>query len=188
MVNKEKVHELVSIFYRSNFKTFYINSEDGKEFSKPGAVFVSLGITTSMSQIDNVKNILTGCGDYSVKVVEIGSKKIGDTYLNFVSRENPEQYFLDDPPKDLLDREGTQEKIRELEQKIVNSDAPTMSVLGKLIQRLRYLSDQLDRSGGWETHRIKAEEEDYKIYHLLVNYRKDSGVEYRVGLLVDEKN
>ena len=42
MIDKDKIHNLVGVFYQPTFKTFFINSVDGETFIKPIGIFVSL--------------------------------------------------------------------------------------------------------------------------------------------------
>ena len=55
--------------------------------------------------------------------------------------------------------------------------------------RLQELIDELDKNPqGWENHVIKLDEGDYKVFHKLVNYKKENDVEYRIGIFVSEKD
>lgn len=187
MADREKVHNLVSIFYnRTGFKTFYINSTDGENFSKPSAVFVSLGMTTSLSQLKSVMSAIDSCDGYSAKLVEISSRRLGGVFLNHVEKENPSQYQLTKNQDTLMDREKVKERIAELEKKLSDSEISDLAETGKQLSRLNYLSRQLDESEGWSSHAIQEENGEFRIYHLLVNYKEDSGVEYRIGILVNE--
>ena len=92
MVSREKIHELVKLFYQHTFKTFYINSEDGKDFSKPLGVFVSLGMTTKLKTLENIRDFISANKDFKARIVEISSKRVDDQFLNaLVETENPQQ-------------------------------------------------------------------------------------------------
>lgn len=195
MINRDKVHELVGIFYQPTYKTFYINSPDGQTVTEPLGVFVSLGITTSRKTLENICNIISSNKEYVAQIVEIKSQKIGDTYVNTVIPQEPgtipEQYRLEDIPEDVLYKEQALEELEQMKNLMTpESDVKILTKYGSRLQRLQYLIDKLNESNGWDSHVIqKCGEEDsaYRIYHLLVNYLKKDDVEYRIGILVNEK-
>lgn len=192
MVSREKINELVSTFYQSRFKIFYINSKDEKEFCKPEEAFVSLGMTTSKEQMENITNAINLCDKYSAKIVEISSKKKDGLYLNTVLRENPEQYkaSLENISENnvFLNKQEVDSRIEDLKTQVEKgTTAMEIENYGKQLRRLSYVSLQLDESNGWNSHVIQKIGDDYRIYHLLVNYKVDSGVEYRIGILINER-
>lgn len=192
MINRDKVHELVGIFYQPTYKTFYINSPDGKTVTEPLGVFVSLGITTSRKTLDNICSIISSNKEYTATVVEISSQKVGDQYINTVV-ENPEskpkQYRLTDIPEDTMDKSQALEELERMKNLMTpESDLDVLTKYGSRVQRLQYLVDKLNESNGWGSHVIQqCGDSDYRIYHLLVNYVKRDEIEYRIGILVNEK-
>jgi hypothetical protein len=188
MVSREKVYELVSMFYQSKFKTFYINSLDGEEFVQPTGVFVSLGMTTSLDQLNNITNAINVCDKYTAKLVEIKSEKRDGIFINTVTSETPTQYGIGETQEKLLNLEETEELIKKLNEQLLSANAAEMNILGKRLRRLMYLKSQLDSTEGWDIHAIQDLGDDFKIYHLKVNYKKESDTEYRIGILVNEKD
>lgn len=192
-INREKIHELVSVFYRPTFKTFYINSQDGESICKPTGVFVSLGITTSMGVLKTIRDIIGSNKEYEAKLVEIGSRKFNDnTFVNNVVSENPEQYFLKDADGvTLFNREEALEELGKLkEQMNPDTDLEILKERAPKVSRLKYLIDKLDETEGWKAHKIQKEDGEmsgYRIYHMYVNYEKRDNVEYRIGIFVNEK-
>ena len=83
-MTREEVKNLVEVFYHPPFKTFYINSLDGKSFVRQTGV--RLGITTSMNVIENIKEIIETHKGYSACIAEISSKKIAGQFMNTVIR------------------------------------------------------------------------------------------------------
>lgn len=193
MVNREEVSELVNIFYhKTKYKLFNVNSVDGEEFTKPLGIFVSLGMTTSLKQIQDITSAISHCKGYTARVAELGSIKIGGIYLNYLTGANPiQQYPLDEGNSEgLMNRDEVLETISKLveQSKDLNtSQAELVEISGKL-NRLTYLNNQLEESDGWSTHAI-MEDGDYKIYHLRLNYKKDpdSNIEYRIGIFVEDE-
>jgi len=194
MVNREDVNEIVSIFYqKTKYKLFNVNSIDGEEFTKPLGIFVSLGMTTSLKQIQDITSAISRCKGYTARVAELGSIKIGGIYLNYLTKvDSIQQYPLDEKGDDkLMNRDEVLEMISKLvdQSKDPNaSQSELVEISGKL-NKLTYLNNQLEESGGWGTHAIREEDEDYKIYHLRLNYKKDpdSNIEYRIGIFVEDE-
>lgn len=193
IINKENIKRLVGIFYRPTYKTFYINSTDGQEIlQEPIGVFVSLGITTSLDTITKIKDILNNNREYSAKIVEICSIKTGEDFINFVSEEsNPNQYKVGNIPEDVMDREKSIKKLEELKNNL-NSSCGISELLsnGPKAQKLQSLIERIDQENSWDSHLIQEDKEsgEFKIYHLFLNYEKrEDGREYRIGILVNEK-
>ena len=191
MVSREKIHELVRLFYTPTYKTFYINSEDGKEFVKPIGVFVSLGMTTSIKTLENIRDFLGSNKKYKASIVEICSRRIDDQYLNYItSTTNPGQYRLDDIPDNVIGKEETYKELEEMKNKMSpHASLETLTEYSHRVNKLQYLADRLEESNGWDSHMIQRDgDSDYRIYHLFVNYAKKEGNEYRIGIFVDESN
>ena len=120
MVNREAVNELVSIFYqKSKYKLFNVNSTDGEEFTKPLGIFISLGMTTSLKQIQDITSAISRCKGYTARVAELGSIKIGGIYLNYLTGADPiQQYPLDEGNSEgLMNRDEVLETISQLVEK-----------------------------------------------------------------------
>ena len=195
MIEKRKIHDLVGIFYRPTYKTFYVNSIDGESFIKPTGIFVSLGITTSMKTIKDIGCLIQDSGnEYVTQVVEISSKKVGPQFLNTVINVDcPQQYWADESKEEgILDEAAAKNELEsmmnlmspEQDLRVLNEYAPKISKLRDLIERLSSIED------GWKLHSIQKVDESegfYGIYHKLVNYKKEGDTEYRIGILVREK-
>jgi hypothetical protein len=186
-VIREKIHEIVEVFYQPTFKTFYVNSVDEETFIKPIGVFVSLGITTSPKVIESIREVIAGY-DYDTRIVEISSRKINGQFLNTITSENPSQYMIEDSD-DTLGKEKASAELSRLKAYMDPSeDLETIQTYAPKIQKLQELIDELNRtSDGWDTHVIKIEDGDYKVYHKLVNYKNTGDVEYRIGIFVSSK-
>ena len=189
-INKDKIQNLVSVFYRNTFKIFYINSCDGENFVKPFGVFVSLGITTSMKTLNDIKDIIRSNG-YDACLAEISSKKDSGQYLNtLITVENIKQYdseICDDG--NYMDREMANNRLLELRSQITSEQ--DLQLLKELVPKISYLEDiisKLNNNYGWDSHLIKESGDSYQLYHKLVNYKKDNDVEYRIGIYVSENS
>ena len=175
MMIRSKIHDIVEVFYHSPFKIFYINSTDGKNFSKPTGLFVSLGITTSMKTLENLKNIILRETKYDARIVEISSKFYNGQYLNTVTNLNPPQYL--DNSEDSMGREESLKKLEEL--KSLLQDNSNLEDYLKLTELIR----KIDEMSGWEDHGI-IKKSTYKIFHKKINYKKDGDLEYRIGIYI----
>lgn len=186
-VIREKIHEIVEVFYQPTFKTFYVNSVDEETFIKPIGVFVSLGITTSPKVIESIGEVIAGY-DYDTRIVEISSRKINGQFLNTITSENPSQYMIEDSD-DILEKDRASSELSRLKAYMNPSeDLEVIQTNAPKIQKLQELIDELNRtSDGWDTHVIKIENGDYKVYHKLVNYKNTGDVEYRIGIFVSSK-
>jgi hypothetical protein len=193
MVSRENVNELVSIFYqKTKYKLFNVNSTNGEEFTKPFGIFISLGMTTSLKQIQDITSAISHCKGYTARVAELGSIKIGGIYLNYLTGTDPiQQYPLDEGDnKGLMNRDEVLETISQLVERSKNPETSQTELIeiSSKLNKLTYLNNQLEESGGWGTHAIR-EDGEYKIYHLRLNYKKDpdSNIEYRIGIFVEDE-
>lgn len=192
MISREKVYELVEVFYQPTFKTFYINSVDGVNFVKPVGVFVSLGITTSRKVLEDIKDTILGTGKYNAVVAEISSKKVGSQYLNTIISTSPEQYLILDPIDGVMNRDESINKLDSLKNKMSlissNQDIDVIKTIAPKISKLQDLIDKLDNSSGWDSHLIQECDDDFRIYHKNINYKKEGDLEFRIGIYVSEIN
>ena len=191
MVSREKIHELVKLFYQHTFKTFYINSEDGKEFSKPLGVFVSLGMTTKLKTLENIRDFISANKDLKEKIVEISSKRVDDQFLNaLVETENPQQYRIEELPNNIISREEAYEELEKLKNEMnLRTSLEDLTEKTHQVKKLKALIDNLEETHGWDSHAIQRDgDSDYRIFHLFVNYAKKEGVEFRLGIFVDEND
>lgn len=187
MINREKVHSLVNVFYQPEFKTFYVGDENN-----PSGVFVSLGMTTSKKILENITEAINMSGEYNAKIVEISSKKIEGRFVNEVNNDkNPEQYLLpEEEINAMMDREEAEKELNSLREKLnLKESLETLKEITPKASRLQYFIDKLNESHGWNAHRIQKEPNgNYRIYHLYVNYQKKDDIEYRIGIYVTEKS
>lgn len=190
MINREVVKNLVEVFYQPVFKTFYINSLDGENFIKQIGVFVSLGITTSMKVLEDIKNTIQSNENFSATIVEISSKKVGGQFLNTITKTSPTtQYKLTEFDSSVMNREQAEKELERLRTFMTpEEDLRVLQEYAPKISRLSDLIDKLDASKGWDAHLIQKEENgNYRIFHQYVNYRKEGDIEYRLGIYVTEK-
>lgn len=189
-VSRDKIHSLVEVFYQPPFKTFYVNSVDGETFVKPIGVFVSLGITTSLKVLEDIRGIIDETKEYSAVLSEISSKKIAGQFLNTVVKTgNPRQYKITKLSDSILDEEKAREELQKMKSLMDPSqDLETLKEYAPKISRLQDLIDKLTSTGGWDAHLIQKEDNgEYRIFHQYINYKKEDEVEYRIGIFVTEK-
>jgi len=188
MIIRERINEVVEVFYQQNFKTFYVNSIDGKSFVKPLGVFVSLGITTSMKSLEDIRSVIANTEGYSAVIAEISSKKVGSQFLNTViNLETPKQYVLDNSGDNFLNEEKAEKELNDLKEKMnTGEDLEVLQKYAPKISKLQDLINKLTSTNGWESHSILKDGDDYRIYHQNVNYKKDGDIEYRIGIFVSE--
>jgi uncharacterized UPF0160 family protein len=187
-MTREEIHSLVEVFYHPTFKTFYINSLDEKSFVHPIGVFVSLGITTSMKVLNDIKEIIGAHDGYSTIIAEISSKQIAGQYLNTVIKtSNISQYVLTEFDQNIMTRSQAIEELDNLKKSMnLENDLEILKDITPKISKLSDLISRLDKQSSWENHLIQKENDDYRIFHKLVNYKKENDIEYRIGIYVTE--
>lgn len=188
-INRDKVHSLVEVFYQPSFKTFYVNSVDGETFVKPIGVFVSLGITTSLKVLEDIKNIIAGSEGYKAVLAEIKSKKVAGQFLNTVtSTMDPKQYKIENLSEDIMNESESRAELEKMKGMMDPSqDLDILKEYAPKISRLQDLMDKLTSTHGWDAHLIQKEKSgDYRIFHQYINYKKEGDLEYRVGIFVTE--
>jgi len=182
MIEKQRIQELIKVFYQQPFKIFYVNSEDGITFIKPKGLFVSLGITTSMVTLEKLRGTIEDTyPETSPKLVELVSKR-GESgqYLNALTTSEPHPYTITDLPPNLMTKEEAEQELARLRENIkTNLDIQLLTATQKL-------QEFIDRIKNWDEHQIyKTDDNEYKIFHKTSNYKKEGNVEYRIGIFVD---
>ena len=192
MIDKTKLSKQVNLFYHHRFKIFHINDVDGT--INPNKLFISLGLTTELRDLNSIKDQLNG-SNYSAKLVEISSKKIDEsTFVNNVTSKVPQQYRVDDKIEDgntALTAEEANNDLVGLNDKLstLPSDSDEHKLLEKKAKRLSNFIKRLDADGSWNNYKIlkMKESSGYRLYHHFVNYEKKGDVEYRIGILIDNE-
>lgn len=189
-INREKIHDLVEVFYQPTFKTFYINSTNGVNFVKPVGVFVSLGITTSMKVLEDIKEVINSTEEYEASLVEISSKKIAGQFLNTVINDNPKQYKLTDFSENIMDEKAARDYLEKIKGLMSpDQDLGVLKDYAPRVSRLSELIDKLTSTNGWDAHLIQdCGNGEYRIFHQYVNYKKEDDLEFRIGIYVKERN
>lgn len=191
MIDKLKVKEVVERVYDPQFKIFMINSEDGEEFGRSESAFVSLGLTTSNIVLSNVRDTLEMAG-YDAKLVKIASKRVNGQFMNYVFGEDVDNKFPvpEIDKEEVLDEKGSKELLElyrsaltpSTEVETLRDYVPKVSKLESLIEKIEETEDS------WGAYSIFPEGGDFRLYHLFVNYMKKEDIEYRIGVLVKNRN
>lgn len=200
IINREDIRKLVEVFYQPSFKIFYVNTADGVNFVKPIGVFVSLGITTSIEVLKNIKDILDNTPEYSAKIVELSSTKVSGQFMNQITKDNPEQIFIEDiesaelvtkigPGEEIMDQSKAMQELESLKNFMhPDQDMNILYEYAPRIGKLQELIDKLNRTDGWSSNWIhKKSNSEYKLYHRKINYINCGDVEYRIGIFVSPK-
>lgn len=195
-ISKETIHELVEVFYQPPFKTFYINSSDGETFIKPLGVFVSLGITTSLRVLQDIRDVLSKSSGLSARLAEIKSQKIAGQFLNYIVPKKESdivQYNMTEFPDLCMDEDTAKDLLKRMKEKMISSEKSDVISLYDYCPKISKLSELIDKLNsnpvGWRDHMIQETPEgEYRIFHKKVNYQRSEidGSEYRIGIYVTE--
>ncbi len=195
-VDKDKIKEIVSVFYQAPFKVFYVNSEDGETFSvsENTRVFVSLGLSSPHQTLIDIKNILKSSG-YKVRLAELKSIRNGNQFVNSITDKEEDQismYSLEFP-EGSYDKNGTDELLESLIKSCKNPDGTIQETgikdLIREIQSIKELQLKLNTSNGWDSAAIiKDDNGDYKIFRKNSNFlQMPDDVSYRIGIYVEKE-
>lgn len=194
--DKEKIKEIVEVFYQAPFKVFGVNSEDGESFSKISGVFVSLGLTTPLQTLIEIKNILNNTKGHKARLAELESTKFCGQFLNRITEKSEDEikpYELKSP-ENSYDEKQTRELIDTLVNKCKPRSDEGINIennIGEIIQdiqKIKELQQYLNTSRGWEDSVIVKKENDYKIFRKTSNFNQVSNeINYRIGIYVEEE-
>lgn len=193
-VDKERVKEIVEVFYQAPFKVFNVNTEDGQSFSNVSGVFVSLGLTTPLQTLEEIKNILNNTRGHKARLAELKSTRYYGQFLNQITEKDEGEvkpYKLD-IPKDSYDEAQTEKLLEEMISICKSSQNDPNNNIGEITQnilKIKELQSLINSTGGWNDSVIfKKSSGEYKVFRKTSNYYQvDDNVNYRIGIYV-EKN
>jgi hypothetical protein len=194
MILKEDVKKLVELFYRHNFKLFYINSLDGKTFEKSEKIFISLGITTNIKTLKYVSDSIKISSNYKYKssIAEIVSNKIEGTelYMNSVVKVGDENDIIQYDqvlPSGAISIFDVPECIDKLRTNISENENIRLVESDGLREEVSELNVLYEKYKDQSNIYLYKENGEWKPFYEKVNYRKDEdGKEYRIGILVEQ--
>lgn len=193
VIDRESIKRTVEVFYQGPFKVFTVNSEDNETFCREKkGVFVSLGLTTSLETITEIKDILNKVPGVKARIAELKSSRVYGQFLNTITEreESGVKPYVLDYPENSYDRTATEALIKSLTDSCKSPDNSEIGETIKEIQRIRELQSLLEGGDGWKNSVIfKNDSGDYKIFYKVSNYyplndEKDSS--YRIGIYVEE--
>jgi hypothetical protein len=182
---RNTLREIVELFYQPPFKIFNVNSVDGETLVRPFGYFISLGITTSLDVLKNLRDLISK-SDYGfeARLVELESIKSDDygDFINVLSdlqEDEIKKYPGSSCPEDMkiLGKEEAEKMLDELTTKI-NAGDYSLSVYR---QRL---SDILKKIENWDDYGVQIKDGQLGIFHKFINYRKTDKSEFRIGIYV----
>ena len=192
-MTKQEIERTVSLFYPASVKTIYINTVNGTELIPPyPQVFVSLGITSSIKTLNEVRDNLNSISYLSAtlattKSIRKEDGKYSNEVLKFGEYTKDDQYLATNMSggefEKILDRAASLDMYEELMQSEHVDQA----------NQLKELIGRLDEKDCWGDMAIAFDIVDdtpmISLFHRYVNYRKDqeTGAEYRIGILVEMK-
>lgn len=196
MINKKQVEELVSIFYQPTFKVFYINADHEYNMVKPSGVFVSLGLTSTVTTIESVRKSLEGLGKgYVTSFAILATKRNNNNFLNRIEKcmelEDVEQFRLATIPDEVMERDDAVKRLEELRAELSDqTDITNIAGTATKVHKLESLIEKIDRELSWDRYGIIPDPttNSYMFFHKFVNYMKKDDIEYRIGIYVTNAN
>ena len=194
-VDKDKVRDIVEVFYQAPFKVFNVNTEDGQSFSSVTGVFVSLGLTTPLQTLEEITNILNNTKGHKARLAELKSTRYYGQFLNQITEKSEEEikpYKLE-TPKDSFNKKQTEELLESMINKCRLSQGDLNNEIGEITQnilKIKELQNLIDSTpgGGWDDSVIfKKSSGEFKIFRKTSNYYQvDDNVNYRIGIYVEK--
>lgn len=193
---KKKLEHLVGVIYRTPFKIFEVNSEDGVNLCQPLGYFLSLGMTSDIQMLESIRDFINKTEEFQAKLVEIKSISLGVAhYVNSITKEEPVEtiipYRIENVPENSYDREGSINLINKCDQElkdIIKRGEEIPRSLTNRLSKLNNLFTQIEQKMGWDDHRILiTPPENVILYHMNVNYKQEGESHYRIGIFVTEK-
>lgn len=193
---KKKLEHLVGVIYRTPFKIFEVNSEDGVNLCQPLGYFLSLGMTSDIQMLESIRDFINKTEEFQAKLVEIKSISLGVAhYVNSITKEEPVEtiipYRIENVPENSYDREGSINLINKCDQElkdIIKRGEEIPRSLTNRLSKLNNLFTQVEQKMGWNDHRILiTPPENVILYHMNVNYKQEGESHYRIGVFVTEK-
>lgn len=192
-MTKQEIENTVSLFYPSTVKVYYINSSNGKEYVPPyRRIFVSLGITSSIETISQIKDCLDSISYLNASLATIRTVRNSEgRYLNEVIRMGDDYTQEDQYVATGLKDSTESDVILDREAALDLSDKLTDDTNYELSYQLKALISKFDEKGCWSDLGISYNKEEKTVvpFHKYINYRQDkeTGAEYRIGIVVEEK-
>lgn len=192
-IDKNELKKIVELFYQHDFKIFYINSTDGKNFLKPSKAFISLGITTNPKTLQYIANSITlvnkklKCTLGEIKSTVKGKNQYLNSIVQIFDRNDIVQY-KQEVPKGALNETSADEFLENL--KIVLEKTKETHGIGSIeainiskdIKELESLVNRYrDCSDIW----YYKENNNWTVFHECINYKKKKDGEYRLGIIVE---
>lgn len=193
-IDKDELKKIVELFYQHDFKIFYINSTDGKNFLKPSKAFISLGITTNPKTLQYIANSITlvnkglKCTLSEIKSIAKGENQYLNSIVQIFDRNDMVQY-KQEVPNGALSRTNADGFLENL--KVVLEEAKETHGIGSIealninkeIEELEALVNRYRDSEDIWYYKVNNK---WTIFHECINYRKKKDGEYRLGIIVEE--
>lgn len=192
-MTKQDIENTVSLFYPAGIKVYYINSASGSELTPPyRRVFVSLGITSSIKTISEIKDSLNNINYLNATLATLKTtRNASGRYFNEVVRIG--DYTKDDQYIATKITGGEFEKILDRAAALDVYEELLHSEHVEQANELKELIRRLDEKDCWDTLAVCFNIIDnvptISPFHRYINYYVDpeNGTEYRIGILVEEK-
>ena len=196
LINKEMITRVVDELYPSKYKIFTINSEDGINIVKPIGLFVSLGITTSMSTIQMICKKINSSLNISSYVSEIESRMVSGVYVNKITKtEDVSQYdsgILSNGT--LIDKNQLLGMIRDVKDKMITSkDDDEFMKYNNILYKLSKISRKMKSSESFSSGNYSVTVSDNNdrfnasLVNNKINYMQYNEINNGINIIVHKR-
>ena len=192
-MTKQEIESTVSLFYPATVKVYYVNSSKGVELTPPyERIFVSLGITTSIKMLEEVRNNLDSVSYLKATLATLHTIRTDSgRYCNEIIKIG--DYTKDDQYSATKLSGGEFEKILDRAASFDMYDELLHSEQVEVANELKTMIEHFDEKDCWDEMAVVFDIFEgipfVKPFHRYINYHMDPSTksEYRIGILVEEK-
>jgi hypothetical protein len=192
-MTKQDIENVVSVFYPSGVKIYYINAAQGRPLTPPfKRAFISAGITSSFKTLKDLCDNLDNIRRYHATLGIIKTTRdYSGKYYNEIIKMG-DDLTEEDQFKVSSFKGGSFEKVLDRTQALyIYDELVSTEYLDEQATELNRLITLIDEKGSWEDLAILFDVVNdipkVSLFHRHVNYLKGAdGAEYRIGILIEE--
>lgn len=204
IINRSEVVRVVDSCYPDYYKIFTINSRDGYTVGRSLGLFLSLGITTSFSTMNNVISELKDNFSEEISIAEVESRLVNGKYVNKVIKDSDvKKYSAGTFSNGIsLDERSSEELLDSLSKKLLEFEGDREMLLdysNRIVKLNRAIDKFKQGICNWENYSLqvvntptefRASAQTNKINYMQITEIRDNvevTVHKRIGILIKYK-